>query len=175
MVESAPFEILRKAGDFEVRRYPDMILASVYGMSDDEAFRLLFGFIAGSNSGKKQIPMTAPVINASKGEKIAMTTPVVSDESSFSFVMPAGSTLENVPQPSDERVVIELRPGRTVAVLSFHGRHDISDVGPKIEELMQLVKKEGLRPRGSAFLMRYNSPFTPGFIRHNEVAVALEE
>jgi hypothetical protein len=174
MVEKAPFKLVRKVGEIEIRHYPSMILASVYGMSDDASFRLLFNYIAGANQGKKEIPMTAPVINAPKGEKIAMTAPVVSGEGSFSFVMPSDFTLENTPVPQDDRVVIEERRGRTLAVLPFSGRHDMDSVGPKKEALLAQLKAAGIEAVGEVFLMRYNAPFTPGFLRRNEVAVELK-
>ena len=174
MVETAPFEVIKKEGDVEIRRYPPMILASVYGMSDDSSFRLLFGYITGANSGKKEIPMTAPVINAPKGEHIAMTTPVMNDKECFSFVMPPSFTLENTPQPTDDRVVIEERRGRLVAVLRFRGSVDRDDIGPKSAVFLAQLKSMGVAAKDEVFLMRYNGPFTPGFMRHNEVGVELK-
>jgi hypothetical protein len=173
MVEKAPFKLVRKIGEIEIRHYPSMILASVYGLSDDASFRFLFNYIAGANQGKKEIPMTAPVINAPKGERIAMTAPVVSDSSSFSFVMPSDYTLETTPVPLDEHVVIEERRERTLAVLPFSGRHDIDTIGPKKEALLAQLKAAGVETVGEVFLMRYNAPFTPGFMRRNEVAVEI--
>lgn len=174
MVETAPFEVIRKEGDVEIRRYPPMVLASVYGMSDESSFRLLFGYITGANEGKKEIPMTAPVINAPKGESIAMTTPVVTDKDSFSFVMPADFTLESTPRPTDDQVVIEERRGRQVAVLRFRGSVDMDDIGQRRSALLAQLKSLGVEPFGDVFLMRYNGPFTPGFLRHNEVGVELK-
>jgi hypothetical protein len=39
------------------------------------------------------------------------------------------------------------------------------------EELLRVLKENGISTRGSPFLMRYNSPFAPGFLRRNEVGV----
>ena len=174
MVETAPFEVVRREGDVEVRRYPPMVLASVYGMSDDGSFRILFAYITGANAGKKEIPMTAPVINEPKGESIAMTTPVVTDKNCFSFVMPSTFTLENTPQPTDDRVVIEERKGRLVAALRFRGSVDMDDIGSKSAAFLAQLRSMGAETKGEVFLMRYNGPFTPGFMRHNEVGVELK-
>jgi hypothetical protein len=175
MVGTAPFEVIKRDGDVEIRRYSAMILASVCGMSDDSSFRILFGYITGANKGKKEIPMTTPVINAPKGEKIAMTTPVVNDQGCFSFVMPSTFTLEDTPEPSDDRIVIEERRARLVGVLRFRGNVSMEDIGSKKEALIDAVQALGYDPAGEVFLMRYNGPFTPGFLRHNEVGVPLQE
>lgn len=36
------------------------------------------------------------------------------------------------------------------------------------------LKKENVQTKGVSFLMIYNSPFTPGFLRHNELGVKIE-
>jgi hypothetical protein len=173
MVETAPFELIKREGDVAIRHYPAIILASVYGMSDDRSFRLLFGYLTGANQGK--LEMTAPVIAAPKGENIAMTTPVLADQNYLSFVMPATATLENTPRPTDDRVVIEARKERRVAVLHFRGSYAVDDIGPKREALLAQLRSMGIEPIGEVFLMRYNGPFTPGFMRYNEIGVEVKE
>lgn len=175
MVDTAPFEVVKKDGEVEIRRYPPMLLASVYGKSDESSFQILFNYITGANQGEKNIAMTAPVINAPRGEIIAMTAPVVADKDRFSFIMPASFTLENTPRPTDDRVIIEEERERQVAVLRFRGSYDLGDIGPKRAALLAKLNDMNVEPKGEVFLLRYNGPFTPGFMRHNEVAVELKQ
>jgi hypothetical protein len=128
----------------------------------------------------EQIPMTPPVITSEKipmtppvitSEKIPMTAPVVSGEHTMSFVMPAGKTLQEMPEPMDTRVELSTLPPGEIAVIRFRGyarRHDVEAVKTR---LLDGLKRAGIATRGRPFLMRYNAPWTPGFLRRNEVGI----
>jgi hypothetical protein len=172
MTESLDYEIVKTIGPVEIRRYPIVLLATVAERQDDSAFSILFRYISGENRVGEKIAMTAPVVSQSvRGERIAMTTPVISGTSSFSFALPAKYTAATVPQPTDPRVKIEAIPSRLVAVLRFSGHTHVREVMAREEELLRVLKENGISTRGSPFLMRYNSPFAPGFLRRNEVGV----
>jgi hypothetical protein len=148
-----------------------VMLATVRDLPDDDAFNILFRYISGENSKAEKVPMTAPVMSTDAGsERIAMTVPVVSDHKSFSFVLPSSYSVTDVPEPRDPRVRIEVLPSRQLAVMRFRGRAGEQAVAERYAELTDAVKRAGLISRGEPFLMRYNSPFTPGFLRRNEVA-----
>jgi hypothetical protein len=166
VVDSEQYEIERNERDIEIRRYPKMILATVYGLSDNGAFAILFDYIAGNNKSKRKISMTAPVISS---EKIAMTTPVISGGRSFSFVMPSNYDMDTIPDPGDARVKIEEVPERRVVVIRFRGYAEAKAIRRKTTELMESSETLGLKTEGEPFLMRYNPPFTPGFLRRNEI------
>jgi hypothetical protein len=114
--------------------------------------------------------MTAPVIS----ERIDMTAPVLSDADSLAFVMPDGYEVETTPEPLDKRIKIIKIPERYVAVLRFSGRWAKSTFEKRSKELLDELAKMNVRPRGNSFLMRYNPPFTPWFMRRNEVAVEVD-
>ena len=172
MVERVKYSVVSRVGGIELRDYPAIVLATVAGKSDYEAFGLLFDYIGGGNSSSSRIAMTAPVVSSSgTPEKLPMTTPVVSSQGSFSFVMPAGRAADTLPQPSDGRIAIVEVPKRTVAVLRFRGRTSRDEVAEKETELLGSLRQNGIRTLGRPFLMRYNPPFTPGFLRRNEVGV----
>lgn len=174
MTKTLEYSVLRTEGKFEIRQYPETMLVAVEGLSDNEAFGILFEYISGSNKSKSRIPMTAPVISTdSSGERIPMTTPVVSRKGFFAFVLPADYTASNSPAPADARASIVPLPARKVAVLRFRGRTPDKVVNTRTAELASLVKRAGLRTDGEPFLMRYNPPFTPGFLRRNEIAIAI--
>lgn len=172
MVESLAYEVVSSSDKLEVRRYPPAALATVHGLPDDDAFGLLFSYISGHNSRKQKVPMTAPVLSSDEHSvHIPMTAPVISNSRSFSFVLPSSYLRGEVPEPLDKRVELESVPERHLAVLRFRGRARAHEVEARTRELLSEVRSRGLVPSGDSFLMRYNSPFTPGFIRRNEVAV----
>jgi hypothetical protein len=86
MTESPAYTLEEKDDHFEIRRYPDYILAQVNVESDYNSavtigFRILANYIFGGNKIRKSIPMTTPVseenINGSK--KIPMASPVTQE------------------------------------------------------------------------------------------------
>jgi hypothetical protein len=172
MVESPEYDILKTVRNVEIRRYPTIMVATVQGMNDGDAFGMLFRYIDGNNRSRSKIPMTAPVINAERYfEKIPMTAPVISDQEAMSFIMPAGYTIDTIPVPMDERVIISEVRERTLAVLRFRGHANRKAVKEKVEVLLDTIGEAGISTAGEPFLMRYNPPFTPGFLRRNEIAV----
>jgi len=169
MVAQAKYEVLREIGKVEIRRYPLLVIARVNGYGDG-GFNLLFSFITGNNRQKSNVAMTAPVVS----EEIAMTAPVLAEAGSIAFVMPEGFTLERTPKPLDNRVKIVEIPERIVSALRFSGRWSNSIFKKKSEELLEDLTKAGVKTEGQVFSMRYNGPFTPWFLRRNEVAIAVE-
>lgn len=165
MVKSVPYEVVKHLGDAELRRYGDMTLATVYDMDDEEAFQLLFQYITGNNEGKTKLPMTSPVVSRS-GEPADPNS-----EWMMAFVLPSDVSFSEAPKPSDPRVVLETKEGGLFAVMRFRGRAGGVDVLGRTEDLKAELKEADYVMDGRPFLMRYNSPFTPGFMRHNEVAV----
>jgi hypothetical protein len=170
MVEQAKYEALREINNIEIRRYPSLVIARVDGYGDG-GFNILFSFITGNNQQKSKIVMTAPVVS----EQIAMTAPVLSESDSIGFVMPEGLTLETTPEPLDERVKIVEIPQRVVAALKFSGRWSNLIFKKKSKELLEELTKAGIKTVGQVFTMRYNGPFTPWFMRRNEVAIEVEQ
>jgi len=169
MVDQARYDVLKEIGKVELRRYPRLVIARVDGYGDG-GFNILFAFITGNNRQKSKIAMTAPVVS----EQIAMTAPVLSDPDSIAFVMPEGFTLETTPEPLDDRVKIVEIPERDVAALRFSGRWSNSIFKKKSKEMLEELTKAEIETVGQVFTMRYNGPFTPWFMRRNEVAVEVE-
>jgi effector-binding domain-containing protein len=172
MVETARYEEAGRIGEVELREYPELVLATVTGQGDNSAFRLLFNYISGENRTRKKIPITAPVITS---EKIEMTAPVISDANSFSFVMPLKYKLEEVPEPLDSRIRIQRIPARRLAVIRFKGYARQKSVNEVKTRLLSALQNNGLPTIGEPFLMRYNSPWTLGFMRRNEIGIEIAQ
>jgi hypothetical protein len=171
MTETVPYEVTGRDGEVEFRRYPALVLATVPDDGDDSGFRHLFAYITGANRVRRSIPMTAPVITS---REIPMTTPVITAPGSMSFVMPPGMEPGEVPEPSDDRVRIETVPAREIAAIRFSGNAHRVDVDGVAARLLGALVRSGVRTRKEIFLMRYNAPMTPGFLRRNEVGIEVE-
>jgi effector-binding domain-containing protein len=172
MVETAAYQEVGHVGEVELRNYPAMVVATVSGHEENEAFGILFKYISGDNQTRKKIAMTAPVITS---EKIEMTAPVISDEETMSFVMPSRYSMEDLPVPLDSRIRIQELSERKVAVIRFTGHADPKQVADVRARLLSSLEENGIRTVGRPFLMRYNAPITPGFIRRNEVGIVIRQ
>ena len=169
--ETIPYGIKGTTGEIEFRHYPALVLATADNSQNDAGFNLLFAYISGSNKARDKIPMTAPVITS---QKIPMTSPVVSNATSMSFVLPAGNTREETPDPLDSRVRIVTLPEREVAVIRFTGYASPQEVDAVTVRLQDGLKKAGIETVGQSFLMRYDTPWMPGFLRRNEVGIEVK-
>jgi hypothetical protein len=166
MVETAKYQVIHTDGDFEIRKY-DMILVATIKNAPSR-FRALFNYIKGSNKSKKKVAMTSPVITS---EEIAMTSPVLSNNESMSFVVPSEYTQETVPEPIDERITINKIPERHVATVRFSGLAWKNRVNKQTTKLLDWLKTEDIQLNGAPFLMQYNPPYVPGFLRRNEIGI----
>jgi len=169
--ETIPYSIKGTTGEIEFRHYPSLVLATTDNSPDDAGFNLLFAYISGNNKARDKIPMTAPVITS---QKIPMTSPVVSNATSMSFVLPAGKTREETPDPLDSRVRIIALPEREVAVIRFTGYASPQEVDAVMVRLQDGLEKAGIETVGESFLMRYDTPWMPGFLRRNEVGIEIQ-
>ena len=172
MVEKAKYELIKKIRDVEIRKYPEMILAIVEGYEEDSGFNLLFNYISGHNIKENKIPMTAPVITS---EKISMTAPVITKNNYMAFVLPSNYNKDKAPKPKNPDVKIKVQNKKIFAVIRFGGKTSTKIVDKQIEKLLNILKSENIKIISDPILMRYNSPFAPGFIRRNEVAVEIEK
>jgi hypothetical protein len=169
MVETAGYETIREEGEYEIRLYDKLILATVENFSGSP-FNVLFKYISGANLSETKIEMTSPVISS---EKIPMTSPVISTSKSMSFVLPSKYSIQDVPKPTDKRVTIEEIPERYVATVKFRGITWKDKVRDQTQKLLEWVSQEELKSKGKPFLMRYNPPYIPGFLRRNEIGIEL--
>ena len=172
MTDQVPYDVVKKIDDLEIRRYPEVIFAVVEDNVDDSGFNLLFQYISGENKTRSRIAMTAPVVTS---EKIKMTTPVIIRKNFMAFAIPSSYNKNTVPIPTNPSVKIEIQPKKTMAVLRFGGRTSETRVQKYIKELVTMLKAHKIQMKGEPMLMRYNSPFTPGFLRRNEVAGEIDE
>ena len=180
MTEQQPYELVRQALDYELRRYPSHVLAEVLVRDGDfedagnRAFRSLFGYISGENTARQSIEMTAPVVQSARS-RIAMTAPVVQQKSDdgfvVAFVLPADMTEATAPVPARSEVTLRTVPERMVAAKRFSGRWTRASWDSHREVLLASLSANGLTPIGIPRFARFDPPYTPWFLRRNEVLV----
>lgn len=182
--EEPTYAVSLKEGNFEVRDYPALVAAEVSVEGDrsqasSEGFKLLAGYIFGGNVKKQSIAMTAPVVQAAaESEKIAMTAPVLQSGQAggwtVRFVMPSGYTLASLPTPNDVRVRLIPVPPARVAVVRFSGLAGEDDIATQTNLLNDFVTRSQFAQIGRPALARYNPPWTPWFMRRNEIMVTVQ-
>jgi hypothetical protein len=160
-LETAEYSLVRREGDFELRDYPDLTVASTPANSagEDPAFNRLFQFIQGGNS---------------RQQKIAMTTPVFIGNDQMSFVIPSEVDRNGVPDPAHESVMIESRPAVRVAAYRFSGVADETLRGEALHKLEAWMARQQLTAQGDPTFAYYNAPFIPGPFRRNEVLLQVK-
>jgi len=177
--ETIPYERVRAVDGIEIRHYPQVVLAETTAPNEITAFRRLFRYISGANRADVDIPMTAPVETES-GTTISMTTPVRSDSEPDSeqvrmaFYLPTAFDHDTAPEPTDPAVALVTEPAKTVAADSFSWYAPDWRVERRQRRLLETLERDGIRPFGEPYLLRYDDPWTPPFMRHNEVAVVVE-
>ena len=196
-IEEPSFEVVRKDGAMEIRKYAPFIVAQTWVQGDmDEAssrgFRLIADYIFGNNVavGERtaaKIAMTAPVTMAPEAasQKIAMTAPVtMAPQAAASapgaaqrwrvhFVMPRQYTLATLPKPNNPEVQLEEVPTKWFAVLRYSGLNTNARVQQRNEEAVAWVVAQKLTPLGPPQLARYDPPWTLPPFRRNEVLVEI--
>lgn len=182
-IEEPDFQVVQRLDAVEIRQYAPYVVAevTVSGPADsagNRAFPLLAGYIFGKNKGERKMAMTAPVTQTPAPVKMAMTAPVtqapVAEGYLVQFVLPKGVTLETAPEPLDSRVTIREVPAQRVAAITFSGFWSQDNYQRHLGQLTSGLTAAGLRWKGEPVYSRYDAPWTPWFMRRNEVWLALE-
>jgi hypothetical protein len=166
MTQQQPYTVVRTDDDFEVRAYPDHVLAQVdvvgaLGAGAGAGFGPLFQYISGANDASQSIAMTAPVLQQSEGA--AWQT--------ISFVLPADMNSVSAPAPHDPRVRTTAVTARFVAARRFSGTARSTRFADQGAQLVAAATAAGLKTVGEVYYARFDPPWKPGFMRHNEALI----
>ena len=166
MTEQQPYSVESSHGAFEVRRYPAHMLVQVdirgsVGAGAGAGFSPLFQYISGANAAGQSISMTAPVLQQQQDESTQ----------TVSFVLPAEMNAAGTPAPRDPRVRTTPVRERLVAARRFSGSARTERFSDQGATLLDAVRGAGFTPAGDVFYARFDPPWKPGFLRHNEALV----
>ena len=167
--ESAPYKVVKKEGNYEIRDYPDLVLAAtdsqVSSKGRDGSFMRLFRYISGDNEEKQKISMTTPVF---------MEGGVDRSNALMGFVMPKSVATAGAPTPTGAGVILHTRKGGRFAVIRFSGRMNDKLAEKNEQTLRNWMKLQGLIGIAEADTAGYDPPFTPGPLRRNEILIRIE-
>ena len=181
--EEAQYTVLKSDGEYELRRYEPMIIAETtmegdYRSTSGKTFSKLASFIFGANKSESSIDMTAPVLQEQGSEEIAMTAPVIQKKSGekwvTAFVMPHTYTIETIPKPLDQGIVLREIPGSKVATIRYSGLHSEKNINKYSEKLNKWIIDNGYRPASRPRAASFDPPWTLPFLRRNEVHIDID-
>ena len=181
-IEEPDHKIIRKFDNVELRQYAPYVVAELVldASAEDagnQAFPILAGYIFGKNKGEKKFAMTAPVMQTAAPMRMDMTAPVtqaaVAGGMRVQFVLPKAVTLATAPEPIDPRVQLRVVPAGIWAVIRYSGTWSQSNYLEHLDKLKAALQAAGVTTQGEPLLARYNAPFTPWFMRRNEIWLAL--
>ncbi|MBG6058063.1 hypothetical protein IWX89_001505 [Cryobacterium sp. MP_M3] len=166
MTDQQPYQVLREYDDFELRHYPDYVLVQVevtggFSGAGNAAFGPLFRYISGKNQSATRIAMTAPVLQETTAD----------DAHTVSFVLPEGMPVSAVPVPQDARVTTRVVPAHRAAARRFGGGWSEARFRENGDTLLAAVRRADLEPVGGVYFARFDPPWKPGFLKHNEALV----
>ena len=186
-LEKPDYEILYEDGNIEYRLYEPYLVAQTevsmdenYNSASNEGFRRLFKYITGSNTSEVDIAMTAPVQMSmdDSGQKIDMTAPVQQMENEdflqVAFMLPSKFDMKSAPIPTDDRVTIKQIPARIMAVIRYSGRWTEKNRSKYEFRLRENLQLHSITAISQAETAAYNPPFTPPFMRRNEIMLEVE-
>ena len=183
-IETAQYSVVHEYPDFEVRTYPEQLVAQVEVSGTrreaiESGFRLIAAYIFGDNLNaagtSEKIAMTTPVTQSIALSQNPVASQTVLDDSMTGpwvvrFFMPQQYSLENIPQPTNARVKLINLPAHHVVVHQFSGSYGYSNLNKNLGQLLALCQTHQCDlAHNSITFAFYNGPWMPAFMRRNEV------
>ena len=166
--ESPNYSVVQEIEGAEIRRYPTMAVVSTKRANGagnrerDSRFMRLFGYIDKGNDADQKIAMTTPVLMGAND--------------SMSFVIPTEVAEKGSPSPKSKDVFLDKFKGGTFAAMRFKGGRGEAVEEEAVARLRKLLATEELKPATKAepIFAYYDPPWTPKFLRRNEVLLRLK-
>ncbi len=164
--ETPDYKVVRTDENFEIRDYPALTVATTAmdGAEMNGGFGKLFRFITGGNDAKERIAMTSPVL-----------IDTTKDKKTMSFIMPRKAVEKGVPKPAGETVTLGKLPAARFAVLRFDGGRTAQNEKTATDQLQARLAAEKLVGKGAPTFAYYDPPWTPTFMRRNEVMIRIDK
>ncbi|NJK88433.1 MAG: heme-binding protein [Myxococcales bacterium] len=174
-VEQPSYRVEEAEGPIEIRTYGKLVVAEVERTGArwtavNEGFMPLARYIFGSDRPGEKIAMTAPVTQQ------PVETSAGSRPTSWQvrFIMPSKHDLETLPRPANGDVRLRELSGGRMAAIRFSGIATDERVADHEKKLFAWLEERGLQASALPTYAYYNDPFTPGFLRRNEILVPVK-
>ena len=174
-LETPPYSVVEIREQFEIRQYSAYTVCSTSLTSKDSptesglsmsivpvssGFTELADYLFGNNVNELGEP-----------EKMKMTTPVIIDDQSMSFILSQQFTADTAPTPVTDSIVLKDIPAELIAAREFTGITTENEVNKQKAKLEDALISAGIVYDNSSFkVLNYNPPFTVPWIRRNEVS-----
>jgi hypothetical protein len=89
-------------------------------------------------------------------------------------MMPATYTLETLPVPNNTKVLLREVPARQMAAVRYSGTWSETNYRLHLAELEAWMITKNRVATGDPVWARYNPPFTPWFLRRNEILIPVK-
>ncbi|MBO0662637.1 heme-binding protein [Jiella sp. MQZ9-1] len=171
--EEPDYDVVRSDGAVEIRDYDAMIVAETVKSGYHEkarriGFMTLADYIFAKNRPGKKIKMTTPVLQQlADGEGRSKGWAV-------RFVMPKKFTLASLPEPGTTDIALKDVAARRVAVIRFPGNFTATLASKHLMTLYNYLADNNLKQKGDPEYAFYNPPWTPGFMKRNEILIEIE-
>ena len=183
-IEEPDYQVVRTIDAVELRRYApyvvaEVVLATAADDAGSQAFPILAGYIFGKNTGEKKFAMTAPVTQTAVPLRMDMTAPVtqvgVAGGQKVQFVLPKGVSAASAPAPIDPLVQLRDVPPLKMAVIRYTGFWTDANYNEHLNLLKEALRSADLHASGPPLYSRYDPPWTPWFMRRNEIWLPLDQ
>jgi hypothetical protein len=163
------YNILQDYRDFQLRQYPEILVASVVVQGNREqalssGFSILAHYILGKNKTKLRMKMEAPVMQQKTAEGWEV-----------SFVMPTYYDLGDLPQPVDERIQLHVMPAQNYIVYRFNGKVIDDFLQQEMDYFKKFLVRQDFKIVGEPIYAFYSPPWTISFLRRNEIWFLVED
>lgn len=171
--EEPDYDVVRRDGDIEVRDYDAMVVAETVKSGYHEkarkaGFLALADYISAHNRSGKKIAMTVPVLqqlSESQGHTKGWA---------IRFVMPKKYSTATLPSPTTNDIEVRDVSAKRVVAIRFAGNFSASMASKKLMTLYNYIADENLKQKGDPEYAFYNPPWTPGFLKRNEIFIEIE-
>lgn len=171
--EEPDYDVVREDGAIEIRDYDAMIVAETVKSGYHEkarrmGFQALADYIFARSRPGKKIKMTIPVMQQlAEGDGRTKGWAV-------RFVMPKKFTLASLPAPGNSDVAIKEVQARRIAAIRFSGNFNATLASKHLMSLYNYLADNNLKQKGDPEYAFYNPPWTPGFMKRNEILIEIE-
>ena len=158
------FELERKIGDFELRRYQPRVAACTLiddlalAPALDHGYSRLASYICGANRTDEVIERIMPILIARQDGLYTV-----------SFAMPSGRTLEELPHPDHPCIELRKIAAREIAALRFRGPASADNFAAHRGMLLQHVREARRAAHGSIMFASFHSVTTLPILHRNEL------